>query len=86
MPAILFRDFDAHQAEFEHLVKKIFAERAGFVHGAHVRADPFASELANRGLEHLLFVGQDSERQRHGGRLGGGGHNGTFSLLIALIC
>jgi hypothetical protein len=37
-------------------------------------------------LEHLLFVGQDSERQRHGGRLGGGGHNGTFSLLIALIC
>ena len=58
LPAVLFRNLDAHQTQFEHFLEQVFPENAGFVHGAHVGADALAREAANGGLEHLFFLAQ----------------------------
>ena len=58
LPAVLFRDLDAHQAQFEHFAQQVLAEDAGFVHLAHVRADAFARKTADGVLKHLLFFAQ----------------------------
>src|SRR2546430_9007834 len=46
LSAILFRDFDAHQAQLEELAQDVLAEYSRFVHLADVRGDLYPSEAS----------------------------------------
>ena len=62
LPAVLFRNFDCHQAEPEHLIQQILAEQAGLVHLADVRGDLVAGELPHGGLKHAFLFVETGER------------------------
>ena len=64
LAAVLLGDLDAHQAQFEELPDEVFAEDAGLIHFAHVRADLLAREPAHGVVEELFVFGQLRQRRR----------------------
>jgi hypothetical protein len=64
-PAVLARDFDAHQAELEEPGKNARIERARRVHGGDERRHALVGEAEHRVEEQTLVVVEDRERSRH---------------------
>src|SRR5208283_3380085 len=62
LPTVFLRDLDPHQAQGEELPQEVVAERARFVHLAHVRPYLFAREFAHSGLEQRLVLAQRGQR------------------------
>ena len=82
LAAVFLGDLDAHQAHFEKLADEVFAEDAGFIHFADVRADLFAREFAHGGLEELFVFGERGERTRRGVGHGRRKHTSTVTPSV----
>ena len=75
--AILFGDFDSHQAELEEFMDKTFFEDGFFIHLFNQRTNFVVSELADVVAKKNFIFGESGQRRGNGG-LEGLGHMNSF--------
>ena len=82
LAAVLFGNFDAHEAQFEELLDQGLAEDAGLVHFADEWRDALTGKAANGIAKQFFFVIESGEghRFRQGQRSGAGTGGGTTGV------